>query len=349
MTTREPDASRTPPPDPAFDAAWRAASSETPPATLDAAILAAAHRAVDAGPRRVAEATRPERWWWPLAAAATIGAIAVGILQVMPDRPDALEGEPAIVSDMPSAPPFQPAPAPLAAPAAPAAETRSRESAADAPVAGGAVTAKRDAGANGAARGGASSAASSVSARPAPTAERQAEPRAEPRVPTPATDDAKPVAPEQRAAETASAFPAAPPATTPPSAPTAPAPAATSPPPAAAPARMAQPFPAAPTDRRATPVDAAARREVAGVRGVPSATPTAGKLAAESAMGATSSTLAQQRPPLPVADWIALVRRLRAEGRDDEAARELAAFRRAHPNHPRLLPEDLRDWPPPAK
>lgn len=248
MTTREPDQSPTPPRDAAFDALWRAASSEAPPPALDAAILAAAHRAVDAGPRRVLEATRPERWWWPLAAAATIGAITVGILQVMPDRPDALDGEAAIVSDMPAA--------------------------------------KRDAGAPAATP----SAAPPGGARPAPTAERQAKPRVEPRVPAPATDDAGPAAPERRAAESANAFPAA------------------APPPT-----------------------------------------TAGKLAAGSAMEAAPSTLAQQRAPLPVADWIALIRRLRAEGRDDEAARELAAFRRAHPDHPRLLPEDLRDWPPAAK
>ncbi len=241
--------------------------------------------------RRVPEATRPERWWWPLAAAATIGAIAVGILQVMPDRPDALEDEAAIVSDMPAGPTSQPAPS------------------------------------------------------AAPAAERQAKPRVEPRVPVPATDDAKPAMPERRAADSATAFPAAPPATTTPPAPAAPAPAAT-------PARMAQPFPAAPMDRRAAPLEAAARREIAGAgadAAPPTPPPPTGKLAAESAMGATSSTLAQQRAPLPVADWIALIRRLRAEGRDDEAARELAAFRRVHPDHPRLLPEDLRDWPPAAK
>ncbi len=36
------------------------------------------------GRRASPEATRPQRWWMPLAAAATIGAIALGILQTVP-------------------------------------------------------------------------------------------------------------------------------------------------------------------------------------------------------------------------------------------------------------------------
>jgi hypothetical protein len=55
------------------------------------------------------------------------------------------------------------------------------------------------------------------------------------------------------------------------------------------------------------------------------------------------------RTPLPVADWIALIRRLRDEGKLDEAARELAAFRRAHPDHLQLLPPDLARWRPDAR
>jgi hypothetical protein len=48
--------------------------------------------------------------------------------------------------------------------------------------------------------------------------------------------------------------------------------------------------------------------------------------------------------PLPVPEWIALIRRLRDEGRTDDAVKELAAFRRAHPDHRLLLPPDLVDW-----
>ena len=112
-------------------AAWRAQSRESPPPALDAAILAAAHRAVGSGPHRAdagaeaaarhpraaaseaaaseaaaseaaaseaaaseagtetrrprkaaAEALRPPRWWMPFAAAAVIGAVAVGVVQL---------------------------------------------------------------------------------------------------------------------------------------------------------------------------------------------------------------------------------------------------------------------------
>jgi Meckel syndrome type 1 protein len=86
----EPD---TPERDPALDAAWREHSTEMPPAALDAAILAAAHRAVGSAPKdagkTAAEATSPQRWWMPLAAAATIGAVALGILQTMPQQDSA--------------------------------------------------------------------------------------------------------------------------------------------------------------------------------------------------------------------------------------------------------------------
>ena len=76
--------------DPALERAWRAHSRETPPLMLDRAILAAAHRAVGSGPQDAAkataeasfESTRPQRWWMPLAAAATIGVVAIGILQL---------------------------------------------------------------------------------------------------------------------------------------------------------------------------------------------------------------------------------------------------------------------------
>jgi hypothetical protein len=73
--------------DPELSAAWREHSTEMPSAAADAAVLAAAHRAVGSAPRDagkpVAEATSPQRWWMPLAAAATIGAVALGILQTM--------------------------------------------------------------------------------------------------------------------------------------------------------------------------------------------------------------------------------------------------------------------------
>ena len=86
------------PRDDALARAWRTQSQDMPPPALDAAILAAAHRAAGSGPRDAgkgaAEATRPQRWWMPLAAAATIGVVVIGILQVAPQAPvDIIVGE----------------------------------------------------------------------------------------------------------------------------------------------------------------------------------------------------------------------------------------------------------------
>ena len=63
----------------------------------------------------------------------------------------------------------------------------------------------------------------------------------------------------------------------------------------------------------------------------------------------TDATRANDRAPLPVAEWIALIRRLRAEGKVAEAVKELAAFRTAHADHEKLLPRDLAEWRPPAR
>jgi hypothetical protein len=79
------------------------------------------------------------------------------------------------------------------------------------------------------------------------------------------------------------------------------------------------------------------------------AAPLAKMAAPPAADGGAAEARAKDRKPLPVADWIALIRRLRAEGRADEASRELAAFRVANPDHEKLLPPDLRDWRPPEK
>lgn len=92
--------------DPALDALLRARLNETPPAHVDAAILAAAHRAVDSEPRQAngAAGPWPWRWWMPLAAAATIGAVAIGVLQVAPTVSDVTTP----VSDSPRAAPVAP-------------------------------------------------------------------------------------------------------------------------------------------------------------------------------------------------------------------------------------------------
>ena len=97
--------------DPALDAAWKTHSTELPSPRVDAAILAAAHRETRSRPRAVgddeANARGPSRAWWGLAAAATIGAIAFGIVQLAPREP--IEEQASVASDVPR---IAPAPAP---------------------------------------------------------------------------------------------------------------------------------------------------------------------------------------------------------------------------------------------
>jgi len=66
--------------DPDVEAAWRAASREQPPPALDAAITAAARRAVGAGPKHL----DAPRTWWPIAAAAVVAVVAIGIVEMTP-------------------------------------------------------------------------------------------------------------------------------------------------------------------------------------------------------------------------------------------------------------------------
>ncbi|HTS23424.1 MAG TPA: hypothetical protein VMN79_16650 [Casimicrobiaceae bacterium] len=89
-------------------AAWRAASRAEPPASLDAAIVAQARRAVAAGPER---ARRHRQWRYPAAAAATVAALAFGIAQ-MTSRENV---EPVVVADQAAARGEAAAPAPAAA------------------------------------------------------------------------------------------------------------------------------------------------------------------------------------------------------------------------------------------
>jgi hypothetical protein len=121
------------PRDAAFDAAWREHSTETPPAHVDDAILAAAHRAVGSAPRAAdaPSASRPWKWWMPLSAAAAIGAIAFGALDMMPREVDETSR---IASDAPTAPTRPAADSAQRAPAA-SATANTIPSAAPAPAA----------------------------------------------------------------------------------------------------------------------------------------------------------------------------------------------------------------------
>jgi hypothetical protein len=107
MTTQQDDSAR----DAALERAWRAQSRETPPQALDDAILAAAHRAVGSAPGGTAprgagaQANRPQRWWMPLAAAAAIGVVAIGVVQMTPESDLLTPHEPLAPEARKAAPP----------------------------------------------------------------------------------------------------------------------------------------------------------------------------------------------------------------------------------------------------
>jgi hypothetical protein len=280
-----------------FNAAWRRVSNEEPPSGLDDAIRAAARRELDAGPRAsdvaLREARRPERWWFPLAAAAAIGAIALGLLQIVgPDRLP-VAGSPAVVSDIPPGTTI-PTPPVVASPASPAGLTiEARPPASHTPPAAARAPAfvSRDA------------------ASPLPAAADSASARSEPR------RHASPAA-SASAAGTARGVP----------------------PPATAPSIPS----AEPTLDAAAPGGGRTAAEQA-----PSVAAPAAKLAPDAPERRRLDSEARAsaaRAILPPAEWIALIRRLRDEGRTEEAARELAAFRAAHPDHETLLPPDLVRW-----
>lgn len=79
--------------DAALAALLREHASETPAAHIDAAVRAAAHREIErASPDRAvtphARAQQAWRWWMPLAAAAVVGVIVIGVLPLAPSIVD---------------------------------------------------------------------------------------------------------------------------------------------------------------------------------------------------------------------------------------------------------------------
>ena len=122
--------------DPALDAAWREASREEPPAALDEAIRAAARREPGEAPRR----RRDKHWWYPLAAAATVAVIAIGLVQLTPPEqvaPIAVE-KPTASPAAPREPVVMPAPrsdaAVAPAPTAPATAPVKKDAPAETPA-----------------------------------------------------------------------------------------------------------------------------------------------------------------------------------------------------------------------
>jgi hypothetical protein len=349
--------------DSALAAAMRTHAREEPPAALDAAILAAAHRAVGARPgvadNVLAEAREPQRWWWPLAAAAAIGAIALGVIQLwQPQRSDV----DAIVSDAPVgqvASPRPPAPSSAREDAIPS-QLEARSGVASVPATPEAQK------------------AAAAPAEPAPRLAQSVSPEAK-----------QPALQLRDQAKTAS--PSAPPAPSPRAnhneMPPAPdlarvrpgpasqgAPAAAQPVPAPVPQRQAMPFPGQQRAIDAPPPAAAPLNERAGsstAGGVSGADvrerdPTLRKFESASepakpqrdaqappaaaltapATGARlqSRSATAAEPPRSVDEWIVHLRQLRREGREAEARAALASFRAAHADADARLPPDLGEW-----
>jgi hypothetical protein len=325
------------PRDPTLDAAWRAHSSETPPAALDRTILAAAHRAVGSAPRASPAATRPWRWWMPLAAAATIGAIAIGVLQTLPPEPDEIR---VVASDTPAPPAARedaaapalarsaPAPRPVAPPESPPAAREATPAAPEPP-------------ASAAARPPRAGASPPRPAAPPPTPKSQA-PRedagAERGVDAASTHRAQ-RAPEpfparkEGAREATGAAPLAPGTMAEP----ADVPAAVPPPPvtAAAPRPPNDPASGPTADRSQSATGLGDRAVTAGAA--------RRSVAGEAPLG-KSIAGAEPAPAREPDAWIARIRALHAAGNLEEAARELAAFRAAYRDADARLPESLRAW-----
>jgi hypothetical protein len=341
--------------DPALDAAWRAHARDEPPRALDDAILAAAHRAVASGPR--AQRTR-RRWstWAPLAVAATLGAIAFGVVQLAPHEEDATRS---VVGDTPAASPRAPAASsrvpvaePSGAPASPA-SSKSEQRPGTRPSAGEPkpATASARKAAPAPSRDAVTAASAPQAPAPAPSqATKPPAPRPYASAPTPppASEDMR-----QRA-DAAQNFAAAP----------APAEApqdrlakrqveseARLERQAASPSAKPDPFPAPARDTAGAAAPAAAPASppaaagtVGGVRpGVTDAKDADATSMRESA-GASTPPRAKVATARTADDFVRDIRRLRAEGRDADAALALAAFRAAYADADERLPADLRAW-----
>jgi len=317
---------------------------EGPSADLDAAIRAAARRAVASGPQGVApasdaqagaEMTGRRRPWWqaarvPMAAAATL-VLTVSMTLLVDREQKALEtavhppAGSAVEARAPSRDPVQSPPSfetARTAPAAPAAP-----GAANAPGAGSATDAAM------APRAGAPS-AGRAEAGPARSPSSVLPPSAPPLSPAPVGSSSSPAA-------------AAPPPAAPPPPPAAPPPLPAAPP--SPPAPTASALRAAPVRPPADAAASAAVREQsttdesapaaarafvprsAAPAPMPAEGPGPGRLA-----GPPTSTRAPDR-------WLDEILELRRAGRQAEATEALAAFRKAWPGHP--LPPELSGTP----
>ena len=336
--------------DPALDAAWKVHSTELPPPRLDAAILAAAHREARTRPQAVgdddgvAQARGPARAWWGLAAAATIGAIAFGVLQLAP--PPVSDPTATVATDVPRATqqrattPEPPRDPPSALAEAPSADSRASSAA---PAAARGEEQRR------------------MSSAPAAETAPAAAPRANAQKPVEAKRrrDAAPERQRDQAVDStvpAGRTPADAPATaSPPAAPEAaliaprPFPASPpAPPVAAAPASpYVPPGEVAKTEAAGNAVGALRRESgerVAAAEPAPPAAQPARRAQADSArQSAAAEPVAKLKGRTPAA-WIERIAALHSAQRFDEAARELNLFREAYPDADAQLPPALRAW-----
>lgn len=329
--------------DPELDKAWHLHSREEPPAALDRAILAAAHRAVESGPHQLApQATRPQRWWMPLAAAAAIGVVALGIVQLAPQE-QAIDATtaPSAVAPVPQRRAQEESKAPPApAEATPQADLLQKKEKAAEPVAQPSAPPNAPA----PARVAAPPATAPPPAAPAPPArdnklgaDKAPEPfPAAPMAQKTEADAGKAVRPEEKR-DAALAGNAAKPAPPPP-----PAAAAAEPMADARKDMSSERQLAAPAQAPASGGVTARMRE--GVRAQAESSGAAGAVAPMAkSVAADDEARARARDPDA---WIVRIRKLRDEGHTADALRELREFRALVPDPERRLPADLRDWKP---
>ena len=361
--------------DAVLDAAWNRHSTEFPPPHVDAAILAAAHREARTRPQAIPDedaishARRPAPAWWGFAAAATIGAIAFGVMQL---APPAHRTEPTVASDVPpprasaslrdeaSSGSFAEAPAadaskpqrnerapePIAAtppgmlPAAPSPEGRVAMSRPD----GAPRTEPPQRKAAKVAPAGREAASDSAATPGAATIPDAREQRQRP-VNAPATHDQRGVVAQQTQPGSEPRVAAM----VPPRPATAPSPRAFPGTPSQPGTEGAQP-PAAPSKAESATASAARgsappERAAAMVAPQPDAAAVAPRDAAATPQGPRSSDSQAVAKMRTTADeWIDRIRRLHAQQRLEDAARELNAFRNAYPDADTRLPASLAAW-----
>lgn len=299
-----------------LERAWREVSREEPPPALDDAIRAAARKAVRAGPRPAGAAPFGGRWRVPLSVAAVLVVSAtVTLLVAEREKP----GSPALQD---GAPPLGAAPAPSASmpEASPQPELQAQSAERDARPAPSAPSPERQSDALGStARDEVAGAREVRGLAEAPRTQQRIEP-----APAPAAED------EAKAGVPAAAAPAYSLRDV--------APAAAEKPAAKREAGggvepeepIAQEAPVAATQAQEAVPGPAARR------GAPSAFPAGARVAASPGEDAVADI-----DKLEPKAWLERILELRRQGRFEEAARSLEAFRERYPDHP--LPPELSE------